>query len=91
MRVGHLLSFKRVIKAAASAGEGESGRSAGLWKLWEVEELVLVGVAGREEDGEPTTDGGYQDCAGPWATSCGPGCPCCSWEPLYENNNNKKI
>jgi len=61
--------------AAASAGEGESGRSVGLCKLWELEEL-LVGVAGREEEGEVTTDGGYQDCAG--LTSCGRACSCCS-------------
>ena len=48
---------------AASAGEAcnkDCGRSPGLcMKLLEL--LLLLGVAGREELGELTTDGGYHE------------------------------
>lgn len=70
-QISHLLSFKRAIMPAASAGETcDRGCdcSVGLCKFKLPKELIL-GVAGREESGE-TTDGGYQDCE---VTSCGRG------------------
>lgn len=48
---------------AASAGDtcdGDCGLSVGLCEL-KLPEEVLPGVPGREELGELTTDGGYQD------------------------------
>lgn len=67
---------------AASDGETcdvECGRSAGLWVLKLPEELTL-GVAGREEPVELTTEGGYHESV---EISSGRGWACCSWEPLY--------
>jgi hypothetical protein len=68
----NLLSFRTAIIPAASAGEtcdGDCGRSVGLCELKLLEE-VLPGVPGREELGELSTEGGYQDCGEP---SCGRG------------------
>ena len=55
--------------SAGETGEGECGRSAGLCKL-KLLEALLLGVVGREELEEPTTEGGYQECEEP---SCGRG------------------
>lgn len=57
---------------AASAGEtddGECDHSAGLCEL-KLLEALLLGVAGREELVEPTTEGGYHEHEEP---SCGCG------------------
>lgn len=61
---------------AASAGE-TWGRSPTL--CVKVLALVLLGVAGRDELGELTTDGGYHEFV---VASCGLGSTCCSCEPL---------
>ena len=68
----YLLSFRTAIIPAASAGEtcdGDCGLSEVLCELKLLEE-ALLGVPGRDEFGELTTDGGYQDCEEP---SCGRG------------------
>ena len=76
----NLLSFKRAITPAASAGDGcpqdeDWGWSGALWCGLALEE---VGVDGRED--EPTTEGGYQDCVGiSWKF----GSVCCCWELQY--------
>lgn len=60
----YLLSFKTEITPAASVGEtceGDCSLSVGLCEPQPLEEVPL-GVAGLEELGEVTTDGGYQDC-----------------------------
>lgn len=70
---------------AASAGEtcdGDWGRSEGLCRL-KLLEVLLLGVEGREELGEVTTDGGYQDCP---EISCGRGWGCCSCDPLISED-----
>ena len=68
----YLLSFRTAVIPAASAGEtcdGDCGLSEVLCELKLLEE-ALLGVPGRDEFGELTTDGGYQDCEEP---SCGRG------------------
>ena len=62
----NLLSFKRATTPAASAGEGnpvdgDCGRSDALYALM-LEEPV--GVAGREEFDDPSSEEGNQDCVG---------------------------
>ena len=62
-QTSHLLSFKRAMIPAASAGEtgeGECCRSAGLCKL-KLLEALLLGVVGWEELGELTREEGYQE------------------------------
>ena len=69
---------------AASDGETcaeDCDRSAGLWILKLPEELTL-GVPGREELGELTTDGGPHE---PVEISWGRGWACWSGEFLYIN------
>ena len=60
----HLLSFKRAMIPAASAGEtseGECGLSAGLLCKLKLLEALLLGVVGWEELGELTREEGYQE------------------------------
>lgn len=80
----YLLSFNRTLMPAASVGETWGsvwGLSAGLCRLKLLEE-VLLGVPGREDVGELTTDGGYHEFVG---IPCECGWASCSWEPLYMN------
>jgi hypothetical protein len=80
--IADLLSFKRAIIPAASAGDGWPRDEGWGWSeaFWCGLALEEPGVEGRED--ELTTEGGCQDWVG-MSWKFGSDCGCCCWELLY--------